>query len=167
MSEIKARLSSLATDVFCYRTMPSTWTQLCHCINVDRGLLKVKNEELRNYCWQTHTCTGNLFLAIFFAFIKFYNVFIFCQTPSQVGVKLPPPQMAQSSNSITQRQKNHLLHKFSFPLQVLMLSSKPRNRVSEESAVCLSLVLFVCQVLNIQLCIHHNNLMCGLRISKF
>lgn len=99
-----------------YRTMPSTWTQLCHCINVDRGLLKVKNEELRNYCWQTHTCTGNLFLAIFFAFIKFYNVFIFCQTPSQVGVKLPPPQMAQSSNSITQRQKNHLLHKFSFPL---------------------------------------------------
>lgn len=30
-------------------------------------------------------------------------VFIDIQTPSQVEVKLPPPQMDQTSNSITQR----------------------------------------------------------------
>lgn len=78
-------------------------------------------------------------------------VFTDMQTPSQVGVKLPPPQMDQSSNFTTQRQKSHLLHKFSFSLQVLTLSSlhKPRNQASEEPVVCLNLALFVYQVLHI------------------
>lgn len=64
------------------------------------------------------------------------------QNPHQVGVNVPRP-------SITQRQKGHL-HSSIFLLQVPKLRSlhKLMNQVSDASAACLNLALFVYQVLN-------------------
>lgn len=54
MSEIKARLSSRATAVFCYRDhvkcLKAVCTQLCSCIHLNGGPLRVMDEELNNCC---------------------------------------------------------------------------------------------------------------------
>lgn len=97
-------------------------------------------------CKHTHTHTDLTFLnndlAIDFLLKWLFRFAQLMQNPHQVGVNVPRP-------SITQRQKGHL-HSFSFLPQVLKLRSlhKLMHRVSDASAACSNLALFVYQVLN-------------------